>query len=226
MIDSGNPMTDMIFNGPGLEDSRRPRWEVDPESMEKRKSWPTRPFMVADIWSHLDRYWPVLTFGPEDPEEDAICAMKFESRGRPTKAALIALIDLKKAEALPKPICTKAEAQLFLSRIGYAVRPELGPADVTPADGVRESDDMGLNLLALTLYGEVEECIRIGDPPIMKETSDRLVGMGLSDDEAIGLMCKALVEEYSRSPSHKVTPESAERVEQILSRLPDFPDDD
>jgi hypothetical protein len=136
------------------------------------------------------------------------------------------LIDLKKAEALPKPICTETEALRFLSTIGYSVRPELNPADMTPADGVRESDDIGLNLLAIAMYREVEEYIRIGDPPIMKQTADRLKGIGLSDDEAIGLMCKALVEEYSRNPDHEMTAESAERVVQILSALPDFPDDD
>ncbi|HLH31729.1 MAG TPA: hypothetical protein VKY31_11040, partial [Terriglobia bacterium] len=57
------------------------------------KSWPARPFLIAGVWHHRKRYWPVLTFGPEDPTEAAICAVKTESRRRPTKAALIALID-------------------------------------------------------------------------------------------------------------------------------------
>jgi hypothetical protein len=58
-----------------------------------------------------------------------------------------------------------------------------------------------MNLLALAMYREVEGYIRIGDPPIMKETSDRLIGMGLSDDEAIGLICKATVVNKTRIPS-------------------------
>ena len=185
-----------------------------------------RPFIVvAGIWHDLDRYWPVLTFGPEDLAEDAICAIKSESRVRPTNAALIALLDLKKAQAVLEPICTEKEARLFMSTIGYTVMPELDPSDVTPADDVRESDETGMNLLALAMYSEVEEYVGIGDPPIMKETSDRLTAMGLSADEAIGLMCKALVEEYSKSPDHEIISESLERVVQILSRLPDLPDE-
>ena len=93
-----------------------------------------------------------------------------------------------------------------------------------PAEDIRESDETGMNLLALTMYREVEEYIRIGDPPIMKETSDRLMGMGLSDDEAIGLICKALALEYSQSPDHEITPKSIDRIVRILSGLPEFPD--
>ena len=59
----------------------------------------------------------------------------------------------------------------------------------------------------------------------MKETADRLIGMGLTDDPAIGLICKAMAEGYSRNPSHAATRDSAARVAQILSCLPDFPDD-
>ncbi len=58
----------------------------------------------------------------------------------------------------------------------------------------------------------------------MKETADRLMGMGLSDDEAIGLICKALALEYYQSPDHEITPKSIDRIAQILSRLPEFPD--
>jgi len=92
------------------------------------------------------------------------------------------------------------------------------------AEDVRESDQPEMNLLALALYRQVEEYIRIGDPAIMKETADRLIGMGLSDDEAIGLICKALALEYSQSPDHAITPKSIDRIVRILSRLPDYPD--
>jgi hypothetical protein len=214
----------MIFKDLGLEYSRDGSHGINPELNEKRKSWPARPFMVADIWRNLQRYWPVLTFGPEDPAEDPFCAIKSESRRRPTNAALIALLDIKKAQAVLETVWTGAEARLFISTIGYTVRPGLHPSDVMPAEDVRESDETGMNLPALAMYREVEEYIRIGDPPIMKETADRLIGMGLSDDEAIGLICEALALEYSQSPDHEITPKSIDRIVRILSRLPDYPD--
>ena len=195
--------------------------------MKKRKPGPARPFIVvAGIWRHLDRYWPILTCGPEDHTEDAFCAIKSESRVKPSNAALIALLDLKKAEAVLEPICTETEARLFMSTIGYTVLPELHPWDVTPADDVRECDETGMNLFAIAMYPKAEEYIRIGDPPIMKETFERLTGMGLLADQAIGLICKALTLEFSKSPNQEITPESIELVVQTLSRLPEFPDED
>ena len=41
---------------------------------------------------------------------------------------------------------------------------------------------------------------------------------------AIGLICKALALEYTESPDHAITPKSIDRIVEILSRLPDFPD--
>ncbi|HEY2383478.1 MAG TPA: hypothetical protein VGK48_20080 [Terriglobia bacterium] len=211
-------------------------WELEEEEAEmpslfsadleidEPKSWPARPFLIAAIWHHVKRYWPVLTFGPEDPTQDPICAVKNESRRRPTKAALIALIDLKQTQLLLEPICTDTQARQFMTTKGYTVRPDVDVSDVTPADDVSEPDEFGMNLLALAMDREVEEYIRIGDPPIFKETSERLIGIGLSDDEAIGLMCKALVEEYSWDSNHEITPESLDRIVQILSRLPDLQD--
>jgi hypothetical protein len=172
--------------------------------------------MVAGIWHDLDRYWPVLTFGPEDPAEGAICAVKSESRRSPANAALIALIDLKQTQLVLEPICKDTQARRFMSTMGYTARPDLDPLDVMPAEDVRESDETGMNLLALAMYREAEEYIRIGNPPIFKETSERLIGMGLPDDEAIGLMCKALVDEYFE-PNHEITPESIDRIILILS---------
>jgi hypothetical protein len=188
------------------------------------KSWPERPFLIAAIWRHLKRYWPVLTFGPEDPTQDPICAVKNESRRRPTKAALIALIDLKQTQLVLEPISTDAQARQFMATKGYTVRPDVDLSDVTPAEDVREPDEFGMNLLALAMYRKVEEYIRIGAPPIFKDTSERLIGIGLSDDEAIGLMCKALVEEYSWNSKHEITPESLDQIVQTLSRLPDLHD--
>ena len=170
---------------------------------------------------HLPFSWPRYSTVPLTAP---FCAIKSESRRRPTNAALIALLDIKKAQAVLEPVWTGAEARLFISTIGYTVRPGLHPSDVMPAEDVRESDETGMNLLALEMYREVEEYIRIGDPPIMKETADRLMGMGLSDDEAIGLICKALALEYYQSPDHEITPKSIDRIAQILSRLPEFPD--
>ena len=187
-------------------------------------SWPSGPLLIACIWHNLKRYWPVLTFRPESPTEDPICAVKAESRRRPTKAALTALIDLKQTQLVLEPICTATQARQFMATMGYTVRPDLDLSDVTPADDVHEPDEMGMNLFALAMYREVGEYIRIDDPPIFKETSERLIGMGLSDDEAIGLICKALVEEYSWGPDHEITPESIDRIVQILSRLPDLSD--
>jgi hypothetical protein len=107
---------------------------------------------------------------------------------------------------------------------GYTVRPDVDLSDVTPAEDVQEPDEFGMNFLALAMYREVEEYIRVGDPPIFKETSERLIGMGLSDDEALVLMCKALVEEYSWDSNHEITPESLDRIVRTLSRLPDLHD--
>ena len=205
--------------GPASASSKQSRPHVKPD--------PPRPFvLVAGIWEHLDRYWPTLTWGPDDPAEDGFCAIKSESRVKPTNAALIALLDIKKAEAVLEPICTETEARLFMSTIGYTVLPGLNPRDVTPADDVRESDETGMNLFALAIYPEVEEYIRIGDPPIVKETFDRLTGMGLIADQAIGLICKALTLEFSESGNREITPESIKRVVQILTRLPELPDED
>jgi hypothetical protein len=188
------------------------------------RSWPERPFLIAAIWHHRKRYWPVLTFGPEDPTEDPICAVKTESRRRPTKAALIALIDLKQTQLVLEPICTDTQARQFMARMGYTVQPDVDLSDVTPAADVREPDEFGMNFLALAMYREVEKYIRIGDAPVFKETSERLIGIGLSDDEAIGLMCKALVEDYSWDSNHEITPESLEQIVETLSRLPDLRD--
>ena len=207
----------MIFNDLGSR-------EINPVSNEKRKRWPARPFMVADIWRDLGRNWPVLTFGPGDPAEDPFCAIKSESRRRPTNAALIALLDIKKAQAELEPGWTGAELRRFISTIGYTERPGLHPSDVMPAEDVRESDQPMMNILALAMYRQVEEYIRVGDPPIMKETADRLIGIGLSGDEAIGLICKALALDYTQSPDHAITPTSIDRIVGILSRLPDLPD--
>ncbi|HEY2385180.1 MAG TPA: hypothetical protein VGK48_28735 [Terriglobia bacterium] len=111
-----------------------------------------------------------------------------------------------------------------MATMGYTVRPDVELSDVTPADDVHEPDEMGMNLFALAMYREVEDYIRIGDPPIFKETSERLIGMGLSDDEAIGLICKALVGEYTWDSNHEITPESLDRIVRTLSRLPDLHD--
>jgi hypothetical protein len=221
--------------------------------MKKRKGRPARescrellsrvqphgcPFEIADgIWyDDHDRYWPVLTYWR--PDSEGLCAIKSAPQKQSINAALIAQSDLETLVAESEPPRTRSEVKSLLSKIGYTMRPKLDPWDVTPVEAVleleeegmdtydvRESDETGMNLLALAMYSEVEEYVRIGDPPIMKETSDRLTAMGLSADEAIGLMCKALVEEYSKSPDHKITSESIGRVIQIFSRLPEFPDE-
>lgn len=188
------------------------------------RSWPSRPFLIACIWHDRKRYWPVLMFAPEDPAQDPICAVKPESRRRPTRAALISLIDLKQTQLILEPISTETQARQFMATMGYTVRPDVDLSDVTPAEDVREPDEFGMNLLALAINREVEEYIRIGVPPIFKETSERLIGMGLSDDEALGLMCKVLTEEFSFGPGHEITPEAIEGIVQSLSRLPDLSD--
>lgn len=192
--------------------------------IDEPPSWPSRPFLIACIWRSGKRYWPVLTFAPEDPAQAAICAVKSESRRRPTRAALISLIDLKQTQLIVEPIRTETQARQFMETMSYTVRPDLDLSDVTPAEDVREPDEYGMSLFALALNQDVEEYIRIGTPRIFKETSERLIGMGLSDDEALGLMCKALVEDYALSRGDEITPESLAEIVEVLSRLPDLRD--
>lgn len=214
---------DVVQHQYGEEDEVQSLFSAELDIGEPR-SWPPRPFLIACIWHDRKRYWPVLTFAPEDPAQDAICAVKPESRRRPTRAALIALIDLKQTQLVLEPISTDTQAREFMTKMGYAVRPDVDLSDVTPAEDVREPDEMGMNLFALAINHEVEEYIRTGVPPIFKETFERLIGMGLSDDEALGLMCKALVEEHSLSRGEEITPESIEQIVEVLSRLPELPD--
>src|SRR5437870_4093001 len=105
-------------------------------------------------------------------------------------------------------------------KIGYRVAPGIMLTDVAPADLVlrREAE---LDGFILEFRPEVDANIREGDPPIMRETFDRLVREGFSSEEAANMITRAFVVEFFRQAREEL---DISLIEQTLSRLPKFPD--
>jgi hypothetical protein len=180
--------------------------------------------LAAGIWQLEKKYRPVIICRHKDTGKDRFVAVKSPvvEREQPINAAQIAQLDLIQAAAELEAPKIEMEARLFAIRVGYAIMPLVDMRDVAPADVVLKFE-AGMDEMITGIRPDVEEDIREGDPPIFKETFDRLRRAGYSAEEATNMMCMALVVEYSRQgPAVARNPEAIERA---LLRLPNFPDD-
>ena len=68
----------------------------------------------------------------------------------------------------------------------------------------------------------VREQIRSGEPPEAKKTYERLVAMGMAEDEALEMLSAVLAVEIFHVLKHQ-TPYDRERYESQLRELPSLP---
>ena len=68
----------------------------------------------------------------------------------------------------------------------------------------------------------VQEQIASGDPPVVRETRDRLVGQGLSEGEAAQMIAIVLRNEMKQMISESRSFDNA-RFSELLNKLPTLP---
>ena len=143
------------------------------------------------------------------------------TREQPINAAQIAQLDLLQAAAEFEPPETDIAAIQFVMKIGYWMMPAIDMRDVAPADAVLRCEAAMDDMIQDVRPG-VEEAIQDSDPPIFKETHDRLIRGGQSAEEATEMICRSIVIELIRQTCKE---KDAESIVRALSRLPRFPDD-
>jgi hypothetical protein len=177
--------------------------------------------LVASIWQWEGRYLPAIDCKQQPSGEEWMTTVKAPLKPftLPINAARTAQHDLRKASAELAPPRTELDAFLFTYKTGYRVAMLAMIDEVVTAERVLAHE---AKIDALVLECGVAAAIRTGEPPIMKETLERLIREGVSRQEAVELIARAFAVEFFKQDREKPSPAS---LKEVFSRLPQFPFD-
>jgi hypothetical protein len=179
--------------------------------------------LVAAIWQWEGRYLPAIDCTRQPSGEGWFTTVKTPVKRwkLPINAARTAQHDLMKAAAELDPPRTELDAFLFTYKMGYRLCRGAMIDEVVTAERVIRHEAK-IDALVLEFRPQVDTGIREGDPPIMKETFERLIGEGISSEEAANLITRAFAVEFFKQDRKKPSPAL---LKETFSRLPQFPFD-
>ena len=179
--------------------------------------------LVASIRLWKGRYLPAIKCMCQPSGQDWFTTVKAPVKPwkLPINAARTAQHDLMKAAAELDPPRTELDAFLFTYKSGYRLSIGAMIDEVVAAERVLRHEAK-IDALVLEYRPQVDTGIQKGNPPIMKETFERLIRKGISSEEAANLITRAFAVEFFRQD--RKTPGPA-LLKEAFSRLPEFPFD-
>jgi hypothetical protein len=179
--------------------------------------------LVASIWQWKGKYLPAIECTRQPSGEGWFTTVKTPVKPwkLPINAARTAQHDLMNAATeldLPR---TELDAFLFTYKSGYRLCMGVMIDEVVTAERVLRHEAK-IDAVVLECRPQVDTGIRESNPPILKETFERLIRKGISSEEAADLITRAFAVEFFRQD--RKTPSPA-LLKESFSRLPQFPFD-